>query len=67
MLMKQGIQAEDLGGDIQMVPVSALTGEGLPQLSEAIAAQAEILALKADYGGLVEGVVVESLTDPSRG
>lgn len=67
MLVKQGVQVEDFGGDIQVVPVSALTGAGLPQLSEAIAAQAEILALQADYGGLVEGVVLESLTDPGRG
>jgi len=58
---------EDLGGDIQVVPVSALTGQGVQELAEAIAVQADVLELKADYDGLVEGVVIESCSDISRG
>jgi translation initiation factor IF-2 len=67
MLLTQGLQLEEEGGDIQSVPISALHGTNLSQLLQAIAVQAEIMELKSDPNGLVEGVVIESKTDARRG
>ncbi|XP_064623673.1 translation initiation factor IF-2, mitochondrial-like [Lineus longissimus] len=66
-LMEHGIQLEDFGGDVQAVPVSALKGTNLVELQEAIVTLAELSDLKADPTGLVEGLVIESKTDPGRG
>nr|CAD7430981.1 unnamed protein product [Timema monikensis] len=67
MLVQNGIQVEDVGGDVQVVPISALKGINLDLLAEAIVLQAELMELKGDPRGLVEGVVIESRTDPHRG
>ena len=67
MLVKHGIHVEDKGGDVQAIPISALKGTNLDTLSEAIVLQAEMMNLKGDPRGLVEGTVVESKTDPYRG
>lgn len=58
---------EDWGGDVQFVPVSAHTGEGVDDLLEAIHLQAELLELTAPDYGTVSGVVVESALDKGRG
>lgn len=65
--MQQGIQVEDYGGEIQAIAISALKGTNLNLLAEAIILQSEIMELKADPTGVVEGVIVESRTDPYRG
>lgn len=62
-----GIGLEGHGGDVQTVCISALHGTNLDQLAEAITTQAVLMDLKSDYTGLVEGIVVESKTDPRRG
>ncbi|KAJ9592515.1 hypothetical protein L9F63_015832, partial [Diploptera punctata] len=67
MLIQHGIQVEDRGGEVQAIPISALQKTNLDILSEAIALQAELMDLKGDPRGLVEGTVVESKTDPHRG
>lgn len=67
MLLPHGIQVEDRGGDVQAIPISALNGMNLDTLTEAIVLQAELMDLKGDPVGKVEGVVVESRTDPQRG
>jgi Translation initiation factor 2 (IF-2; GTPase) len=67
MLVPHGIQVEDRGGDVQAIPVSALNGTNLDTLSDAIVLQAELMNLEGDPRGKVEGVVVESRTDPQRG
>ncbi|XP_023709849.1 translation initiation factor IF-2, mitochondrial isoform X2 [Cryptotermes secundus] len=67
MLIPHGIQVEDRGGDVQAIPISALAGTNLDELSEAIVLQAELMDLKGDPRGMVEGVVVESRTDSRRG
>lgn len=67
MLSQQGIQVEEIGGDIQCVNVSALLGTNVDTLTEAIALQAELIGLKGDPTGLVEGVVIECSTDLYRG
>ena len=58
---------EDWGGDTIFVNVSAITGEGIDDLLEAISLQAEILELKAVDQGPASGVVVESSLDKGRG
>ena len=58
---------EDWGGNIQMVPVSAITGEGIDDLLERISLEAELLELKAHYNGPAQGVVIESELDKFKG
>ncbi|XP_047111095.1 translation initiation factor IF-2, mitochondrial isoform X1 [Schistocerca piceifrons] len=67
MLLQHGIQVEDEGGDVQVVPISALHGTNLDVLAEAIVLQAELMDLKGDPKGMIEGVVIESKTDMLRG
>jgi translation initiation factor IF-2 len=66
-LLTHEIVAEDFGGDVQMVPVSAITGQGLDDLLEAIALQAELLELKANPVREARGAVIEAQLDRGRG
>uniref|UniRef100_A0A2A4JYC4 Translation initiation factor IF-2, mitochondrial n=1 Tax=Heliothis virescens TaxID=7102 RepID=A0A2A4JYC4_HELVI len=66
-LASQGIVCEALGGDIQAIPVSALKKQNLDTLVEALTLQAQLMELKADPGGYVEGVVIEAQLDPRTG
>ncbi len=47
--------------------ISALRGEGLDKLLEAISLQSEIMELKADLNARTKGVVIESTLDRGRG
>lgn len=58
---------EDWGGDTQFVHVSALTGDNVEALLEAVSLQSELLELKAPGSGPARGVVVESRLDRGRG
>jgi translation initiation factor IF-2 len=58
---------EDWGGDVQFVPVSAHTGEGIEQLLDAVLLQSEMLELKAAPDLPASGVVIESRLDKGRG
>jgi translation initiation factor IF-2 len=58
---------EDWGGTTQYVHVSALKSQGIDDLLEAILLQAEILDLRANPKGAVEGVVIESKIEQGRG
>lgn len=58
---------EDWGGDVQFVPVSAHTGQGIEELLEALVLQAEILELEASADAPAKGVVVESSLERGRG
>jgi translation initiation factor IF-2 len=66
-LLSYEIVVEDLGGETQDVPVSALKKTGLDKLEEAILLQAEILDLKANPHRSAEGTVIESRLDRGRG
>ncbi|MEO8878041.1 MAG: translation initiation factor IF-2, partial [Polyangiaceae bacterium] len=66
-LVELGLQPEDWGGDTIFVNVSATTGEGIPQLLEMIALQAEVLDLKANPKKAASGTVLEALLDRGRG
>ncbi|XP_026273627.1 translation initiation factor IF-2, mitochondrial isoform X1 [Frankliniella occidentalis] len=67
MLAEHQIYTENMGGDIQAIPISALNGTNIETLVEAIILQSEIMGLQSDPGGLAEGVIVESSQDPNKG
>jgi len=66
-LGKKNVIPEEWGGDTIFIKISALTGEGIDQLLEAISLQSEILELKASSKGSAIGSVVESSLDKGRG
>lgn len=65
-LGRHGIEIEDFGGDVQAIGVSGKTGEGIPDLEEAITTLSEMLDHRADPKAPVEGWVLEGTTK-SRG
>ena len=66
-LSARGVIPEEWGGDTQFIPVSALTGQGVEELLEAVILQAEVLELTAPDEGPAKGVVIESRLDKGRG
>jgi len=58
---------EEWGGETQFIEVSALTGQGINELLEAILLQAELLELKAYTDVPGQGIVIESRLDKGRG
>ncbi len=66
-LSSKDIVAEEWGGKIQMMPVSALTGKGIDELLEAILLEAEVLELKSYRKGPASGVVLDSTTERGQG
>ena len=66
-LAARGVQPDDWGGDTQFVKVSAMTGDGIESLLDAILLQSEMLELKAVYDGPARGVVIESELDRGKG
>lgn len=67
ILSQHNLLAEDWGGDIVMVPVSAKTGEGIPNLLEMIGLVSEMLELKASKTGATKCVVIESHLSKQKG
>ncbi|WP_375687807.1 translation initiation factor IF-2 [Pseudooceanicola sp. LIPI14-2-Ac024] len=66
-LLQHEVIVEKMSGEVQDVEVSAHTGQGLDELLEAIALQAEILELKANPNRAAEGAVIEAQLDVGRG
>ncbi len=66
-LLQHEVVAESVGGETQVVEVSALQKLGLDDLIEAILLQAEVLDLRANPDRTAEGVVIESQIDRGRG
>ena len=66
-LLQHEIIVEKLSGDVQDVEVSAITGQGLDELLEAIGLQSEILELKANPERAAMGAVIEAQLDVGRG
>ncbi len=58
---------EEWGGDVQFIPVSAHTGEGIDALLDALLLQAELLELQAPRDVPARGIVIESRLDKGRG
>jgi translation initiation factor IF-2 len=66
-LSRMGLMPVKWGGDTEIVEVSAITGDGVDNLLETLALEAEILDLKADPERLGLGVVLEAESDAGRG
>ncbi|MGL4393914.1 MAG: translation initiation factor IF-2, partial [Brevinema sp.] len=67
MLAEHGLLSEEWGGDTVYVPVSAMTGAGIPELLEIVLLEAEMLQLKANAKRAGYGFVIESKMDIGRG
>lgn len=70
--VKQGLAehellAADWGGNVEMVPVSAHTREGIDDLLEMVLLQADILELKANANRQARGIVIEAKLDKGKG
>ncbi|MEE4638507.1 MAG: translation initiation factor IF-2, partial [Wenzhouxiangella sp.] len=66
-LAAEEVVPEEWGGEEIFVPVSAVTGEGIDALLDAVLVQSEVLELKAAPERRCKGVVVESALDKGRG
>ena len=66
-LSQQGLQPEEWGGDIIMVPVSAKKNENLDKLLDMILLTADVEELKADIDIPAEGLVIESHMETGKG
>ncbi|WP_036728784.1 translation initiation factor IF-2 [Peptoniphilus mikwangii] len=66
-LLDNGLMAEDWGGDVIMVPVSAKTKEGIDDLLEMILLVSEMLELKANPNRKAIGTVIEAKLDKGKG
>ena len=66
-LLSHHLVPEDFGGDIAVMPVSALKRTGLKELEERILLQADVMDLKANHLGHAGGIVLESKLDNKKG
>ncbi len=66
-LLQHEVIVEAMSGEVQDVEISAINGEGLDQLLEAIGLQSEILELTANPDRPAEGAVIEAKLDVGRG
>ena len=66
-LLQHEVVVEGMSGEVQDVEVSAISGQGLEELLEAIALQAEILELTANPDRAAQGAVIEAQLDVGRG
>jgi translation initiation factor IF-2 len=66
-LAAKDVVPEEWGGETQFIKVSAMTGEGIDALLEAITLQAELLEIGAIIEAPAQGVVIESQLDRGRG
>jgi len=66
-LSKYEVIPEEWGGNNIFVNVSALTGQGVDQLLDAILLQAEVLELGAAVTGLASGLIIEASMEKGRG
>lgn len=59
-LAGHGVDVEDFGGDVQAVPISGKTGQGMRELEDAILTLSEVLDMRAETDGMAEGWVLEA-------
>ena len=66
-LVEQEVLPEEWGGDVIIVPVSSVTGEGIDKLLETILLVAEMQELKCNRERNAVGTVIEARLDKNRG
>jgi translation initiation factor IF-2 len=66
-LAEKDLQTVDFGGDVECLEISALTGQGVDELLELLALQAEVLELKANPGGHARAAIIEAKFQQGRG
>jgi len=66
-LAEHDILVTDIGGEVEVVELSAKTGKGVEKLLETIITMAELLELKADADAPLKAVVIESSVDQHKG
>lgn len=66
-LMEHALQPVDFGGDTECVEVSAATGQGMDELIELMALQAEVLELKANPRANARAAVIEASVQAGKG
>lgn len=66
-LLENEVYLEGRGGTVPFVPISAKTGEGVPDLLDMVLLLAEVSQYTGDAHKPAEGIVVESHRDPKRG
>jgi len=66
-MQERSIPAEDWGGDIVTVPISALKGDNINELLDMVLLQAELMELKANPSAVPEAIVIEARMEVGRG
>ncbi|NLZ84899.1 MAG: translation initiation factor IF-2 [Acholeplasmataceae bacterium] len=66
-LTEYNLVAEEWGGDTIIVPISALTGQGVDELLEMVLLVSDMKDLKANPNRLGVGTVIEAKLDKGRG
>jgi translation initiation factor IF-2 len=66
-LMEHDLMSTDLGGKTETVEVSAITGQGMNELAELMALQAEVLELRANPAANARAAVIEAKIQPGKG
>ncbi|MBL6803473.1 MAG: translation initiation factor IF-2 [Synechococcus sp. BS307-5m-G38] len=66
-LSEQNLLAEEWGGDVVMVPVSAIKGENIDKLLEMILLVTEVEDLQANPDRMARGTVIEAHLDKAKG
>lgn len=66
-LAAHDVLVEEWGGDVMLCPVSAKTGQGVPELLEGILLVAEVLDLKAVEDCPAQGSIIEARLDKGLG
>jgi len=66
-LSDQNLLAEEWGGDVVMVPVSAIKGENIDKLLEMILLVTEVEDLQANPDRMARGTVIEAHLDKAKG
>lgn len=66
-LIENEIYIEGMGGDVPWAPISAKTGQGIPELLDLVILAADLGELTGDTSAAASGQIIEGKLDPKRG